>query len=583
MMDKDFILFNMDINEKKILDNCIWSERVIKKYKNLYNNIVNYCNFAIKFNQKVYNYYHNINVLPTCKVCDSGVKFFNGKYSVYCSSKCSNIDNKSNRKDTMISKYGVNSFISKSEVREKIINTNLKKYGVDNPSKTELVKKKISESKIDLSIDDKNLINSKRAKSTLDKYGVDNVSKLDNIKEKAKDTNIKKWGYKSPIINEDIKEKRRINYIKKTGYSHHFKIEDNVKNMQVSRTETMKLKYLSKLSNLGIEVKNYKEGCLEILCTNCNKSFKIITYVLYQRISEKRILCTNCNPLYNKTSSYQLDIIKLLEDNNIFYIKNDREILNGKELDIYIPSKQLAIEINGLYWHSELYKDKKYHVNKTDSCRKLGIKLIHIWEDDWLYRNEICKSYLLNCLGIIKNKIFARKCEIRVVKDTNIVREFLNKNHLQGYSSSSIKLGLYFNEELISLMTFGWRNTNSKKEYELIRFCNKINYNILGAGSKLFNFFKSNFDYKSIISYSDESLFSGQLYEKLGFKYSHRSDPNYYWIVDGIRKHRFNYNKKKLVSNGYDPSKSEVNIMHDLGYYRIWGCGQKKWIYDANL
>lgn len=129
-------------------------------------------------------------------------------------------------------------------------------------------------------------------------------------------------------------------------------------------------------------------------------------------------------------------------------------------------------------------------------------------------------------------------------------------------------------------MTFGYRFTNSKKEYELIRFCNKIGFSVIGASSKLFKYFLNNFDFNRVISYSDISMFTGGMYEKLNFKYISTSEPNYFWIVNGVRRHRFNYNKKKLIKDGFDGAKTEVEIMHERGYYRIWGCGQKRWVYE---
>jgi hypothetical protein len=128
-------------------------------------------------------------------------------------------------------------------------------------------------------------------------------------------------------------------------------------------------------------------------------------------------------------------------------------------------------------------------------------------------------------------------------------------------------------------MTFGWRFTNSKREYELIRFCNSINYNVIGAASKLFSHFLKNYEVNEIISYSDISLFSGNLYQKLGFKKVSLSKPNYFWVVDGIRKHRFNFNKKRLIKMGYDKNKSESQILQDIGYYRVYSCGQEKWLF----
>ena len=348
--------------------------------------------------------------------------------------------------------------------------------------------------------------------------------------------------------------------------------------MQVSRKKKMTEKYLLKLSNLNLDVKSYNDGNVDIICKNCNSEYNILIYVLYQRVSTNRTICINCNPLYNKTSSYQSEILSLLEENNIEYIKNDRTILDGKEIDIYMPNLNLAIEFNGLYWHSELYKKRYYHLDKTKLCEEKGINLIHIWEDDWRNKPEIVKSILLNRIGIIYNRIYARKCQIREIS-SDVARIFLDNNHIQGFSASSLKLGLYYNDELVSLMTFGYRYTNSKKEYELIRFCNKVGFSVIGASSKLFKYFLTNFDFNKIISYSDISIFTGDMYEKLNFKYISTSEPNYFWVVNGIRRHRFNYNKKKLIKDGFDGAKTEIEIMHERGYYRIWGCGQKRWEY----
>jgi hypothetical protein len=180
---------------------------------------------------------------------------------------------------------------------------------------------------------------------------------------------------------------------------------------------------------------------------------------------------------------------------------------------------------------------------------------------------------------LIKERIYARQCEIRVVEDSKLVREFLDKNHIQGYSQSSIKLGLYYKNELVSLMTFGYRHTNAKKEFELIRFCNRINLNVIGSASKLFNYFKQNFQFNELISYSDFRLFDGKMYKTLGFTKQHLSKPDYFWCKDIERKHRFNFNKQKLIKEGFDGSKTEVDIMHERGYFRVFGCGQYRWIY----
>jgi hypothetical protein len=558
-------------DERDILLNLLWAERVIKKYPNIHNNILNFNkNFPIEtpFKIKIYNYFNNIEYPIKCYACSNHVKFFNGSYSKFCSNKCSNKDKDllGKRNETMMNRYGKLSMISNPDIKHKIKISFEKNHGVSNISelaKLPETKIKISKTKLSYSKDKRVIINTKRSTTNLDKWGVDNISKNKNIKKITKENNIKKWGIEYPIMLDVIKEKSKQTSLEKYGVNH------------ISKNENFRKKY--KITN-DLNYNKYLENGTSLF--NCDKghTFSISSDIYNHRKLLYLKICTICNPLNNKYSSQHEEISNFLKELDIKHTINDRNII-PKELDIYIPEYNIAIEFNGLYWHSELYKDKKYHLNKTNMCNNLGIRLIHIFEDDWIYRKDICKSIILNSINKIENKIYARKCCIKEINDNKIVRSFLDKNHIQGFCSSSIKLGLFYNNELVSLMTFGYRGTNGKKEYELIRFCSLLNTSVIGGSSKLFKYFVNNYEYDELISYSDLSMFDGSLYEKLGFKYSHLSNPNYYWVVDGIRKHRFNYNKKKLIKHGYDPSKTENEIMHELGYYKIWGCGQKKWIY----
>jgi hypothetical protein len=252
-------------------------------------------------------------------------------------------------------------------------------------------------------------------------------------------------------------------------------------------------------------------------------------------------------------------------------------IISPNQLDIYIPSKKLAIEFNGLYWHNELHVDKNYHLNKTELCEKLGIQLIHIFEDEWLYKEDIVKSRLRNILGLTENKIFGRKCIIKEITPKES-KEFLNKNHIQGSVNSKIKLGLYYEGELVSLMSFNHiRNNSNDNSYDLVRFCNKLNTNIIGGADKLLKYFINNYKPKQIISYADRRWSQGNLYEKLGFNFIHYSKPNYFYIIGKNRKHKSNFKYKLLVKQGFDKNKKEHQIMIDRGIYRIYDCGVKKY------
>ena len=257
---------------------------------------------------------------------------------------------------------------------------------------------------------------------------------------------------------------------------------------------------------------------------------------------------------------------------------------NNKEIDILMPELNIGIEYNGLKWHSDEFKDKNYHLNKTEECKKLGIRLVHIFEDEWMNKKEIIKSIIRNIIGKTENKIYARKCIIQNVND-NEKKEFLEKNHIQGNVNSQINLGLYHDGELVSLMCIGkprinlGRKTSLEDEYELLRFCNKLNTNIVGGASKLFKYFITNYSPTLITSYCDYRWSIGNMYEALGFTLSHHSQPNYYYIIGNNRKNRFKYRKSELIKEGFDPEKSEKEIMEERGIHRIYDCGSLVYIW----
>src|SRR6266403_127157 len=349
-----------------------------------------------------------------------------------------------------------------------------------------------------------------------------------------------------------------------------------------NKNEKTLLKY-KELNLPDIEFIEYSDNMF--VCKHISKehTFEITRKNIYDRErDESGMICTICNPINSDDSSQQIEIKHFLEEHNIDFIYNNKDFFeNSKEhLDIYIPTHNLAIEFNGVYWHSEIYKSEKYHLNKSLLCKEKNINLLHIFEDDWIHKKDIVKSIILNKLNKIENRIFGRKCEIKGVQSNDAIK-FLDDNHIQGGCKSTYKLGLYFENELVSLMTFGYRYTNGKKEFELIRFCNKINTNVVGASSKLFKYFINNYKVEEgyILSYSELSLFDGKMYEMLGFEYKHLSKPNYFWVVDKKREHRWKFRKDNLIKEGFDPNKTEVEIMHERGYYRIFGCGQVRWEY----
>jgi hypothetical protein len=272
--------------------------------------------------------------------------------------------------------------------------------------------------------------------------------------------------------------------------------------------------------------------------------------------------------------------------------QRNRDILHGLELDIYIPSKYIAIEVNGNFWHSEVggHKYKNYHINKTVQCNNNGIRLIHIFEDEWIENEAIVKSRLKHILNVNDHykSIFARKCEIKQISSSDS-KLFLTDHHIQGCVNASINLGAYYNNELISVMTFGKfrsalgsKNQNSN-EYEMYRFCSKSDIKVVGIAGRLLSYFIRLHNPQKIISYSDRRWGApvGSLYEKIGFNRISIGIPNYWYVnKDYLRRvHRFNFRKSELPSKlkTFNPQLTEWENMQLNGYDRIWDCGNFKY------
>lgn len=295
-----------------------------------------------------------------------------------------------------------------------------------------------------------------------------------------------------------------------------------------------------------------------------------------------------CPKCYGNISKAEDEIYNLIKRKTPDAIQSDKTTIYPLQLDIYIPSKNIAVEYCGLYWHSEkLGKHKTYHLNKLEECNKKGIRLITIFEDEWLHNKDITISRLYNILGVNKNiSIYARKCSVKEINTKN-ASDFCELHHIQGYHKSTVKLGLFNNNKLVSVMTFdkpsiskGYYNSTTNKVFELNRFCSDKNYKVVGAASKLLKYFIRNYNPKQIFSYADRRWSDGSLYRTLGFKLSGYSQPNYWYVIKDTRKHRFSFRKSVLKNKlkKFESSLTEYENMKYNGYDRIWDCGNMKYI-----
>jgi hypothetical protein len=392
-------------------------------------------------------------------------------------------------------------------------------------------------------------------------YGVDNPGKSETIKDKIKKTNLEKYG-------ED-------NWLKVKGNSEKIrsKIADNHRRVREEKIEKFSIPIL--IEEI-IDKRSAKFKCLE-----CGNENQVSPSFFNKNISIGKNPCLVCNPPLYSESKGEIELCEFIESIYTGKVeKKNRKILQGKEIDIYLEEEKIAFEFNGIYYHSEIFQDKSSVMFKKERLSQLGITLVTVWEDDWNYKKDIIKSRINSILGG-SEKIPARKCKVREISGKE-ERKFLEENHIQGYVPSSIKIGLFQGEDLVSLMTFGkYRKALGAKEksneYELLRFCNLRGISVIGGASKIFSFFTRKYSPERVISYQNNSWNTGNLYENLGFSSLGLTGQNYFWCKGNLRHGRFQFRKDKLIKDGFDPDKTEDQIMTERGFYKIWDMGNIKW------
>lgn len=404
-------------------------------------------------------------------------------------------------------------------------------------------------------------------------HGVNSIFEKEDFKNNYSTLISKKYGVENPMKHPDF-----VNKLQDTLRSKH--LLTLLPKLLINRLELLDSYSVNKSGSTSLSY-NFK-------CLVCNNIFTSTVMG-----SGKIPICRKCNPLIQNSKLESL-IRDFMNENDIVHLDNNRKILNGIEMDLYLDKYKLAIEVNGNYFHSEYHggKDKNYHLNKTNVANQLDIRLVHILEDEILQNKEIVLSRLRNLLNLNTNKIFARKCKIKEVSK-NDSKNFLITNHIQGDSIDKIRYGLYYDDKLVSLMTFGsprralGNRENKAEQFELVRFANIINTNVIGGFSRLLNHFIVNHKPHRIISYAD-IRWSGlnandTVYAKNGFKYVGNTPPNYWYVKTnqfGVRYHRYNFRKDKLVKEGFSRSMSEWEIMKLKGYDRIWDCGSMKFEFN---
>lgn len=322
-------------------------------------------------------------------------------------------------------------------------------------------------------------------------------------------------------------------------------------------------------------------------CVQCGSKFTFSKQAFWASKKSGQNLCPTCFPRNSGKSNMEMQLFEFIKSLDDTAIANDRIVLGGKELDIYLPERKIAFEFTGLYWHAEKQNSERNHLLwKMQHAHKQGIRLITIFEDEWLYKQDIVRSRIKSILGKSDSIIYARKCKIERI-DAKLKNQFLEDNHLQGKDSSSIALGLFENKDLVAVATF--KKTNIAKGgngtvWELSRFCSKCYTNVLGGASRLIYHFmhRENTENLNLISYADRRWSDGNLYKALKFNFA-GTTPSSYWYLRGYkhRIHRSALMKHRLVTSEEDYKMTEWQLAVREGYDRIWDCGTTKWILSA--
>ena len=466
-------------------------------------------------------------------------------------------------KKTNLEKYGVECVLNNKEIQDKIKKTNLEKYGNIISAKSDIVRNKITESLIEKygtsNILHLKEIQDKIKKTNLEKYGVEYSAASKEVQDKIKKTNTNKYGSSSVLSNKEIQNKINKTNLEKYGVDNPFaskEIQDKIKETNLKKYGTSNIQQSKKiqdktrqtnLEKYGVEWTCLSDNCLKTLCKNDSKP--------------------------------NLSFASLLDSLNIEYSREYKIISRSFDFKI----NNTLVEINPSPTHNSTFGfrnhkplTKTYHLDKLNLAKENGFRCVHVF--DWDDERKIANMF------INKEKIYARKCDIKEVslEDT---ATFLNEYHLQGNCrGQKIRLGLYYNDELVELMTFGDPRYNKKYEYELLRLCTDNKYSVIGGASKLFSHFIKIYDPESVISYCDNSKFDGSVYKNLGFKLDSFGLPSKHWyslrngkhITDNLLRQR---GYDQLFGGDYGKGTSNEELMIQNNFVEIYDCGQSVYTY----
>ena len=408
-----------------------------------------------------------------------------------------------------------------------------------------------------------------RKKTMVERYGVEYYSQTPEHAIKAQDTCLRRYGVHSYIALPEFQAKLRVANMKSIGVPYRFCLS----------TENAKKTYSDYLAKHGCDLVEFLDKKhITYRCRKCGHVTTEQDLFLKVRASHGLAFCTACCPKSAPVSGEEMALRDFIESLGFKTEHYDRGFLDQYGADIVIESKKIIIEFDGIKWHSEAYVVPEYHLNKTNIAERMGYRLIHVFSDEWEEKQPIVESRLKNLLGVGSIPINARECTVESVS-FNDTKDFIETNHIQGNVPGSVRYGLYKDGILYAVMTFS-QARYEKTGWEMLRYCGKTGYNIRGGAGKLLKKFLDEYSPNQLVTYADRR-WSGKeaFYEKVGFKLDGTSEPGYFYVVGNKRVSRLQYQKHKLVQQGFDMSQSEHDIMYARGIYRIYDCGNLRYVW----
>lgn len=500
-------------------------------------------------------------------------------YRSYCSNKCASFDKLIKIKKDNMEKLGVEWHTQLPDWADKVKKTCQKKYGVDSYSKTEAFVNKVKITNnarfgVDHPAQSEQCMK-KAIETSIKNHGVSHPNKDPNVRKKIETTCLEKYGETCSLANADVRERGKETCIKKYGVDHPMKNQKHIQRYVESRKKNYySEETLVKLND--IEWLKQQHQTLSIPEVAKLLGVSASNLVKYYHKYEIEIQ-------YHATTAMERTIQEYFQNKNISIELHNRTILKPKEIDIYFPDFKLGIEINGLYWHSDEFKDSKYHLEKLEKAHQAGIDLWQFSNWEMIEHWELIISKIEHKLGM-SEKIHARKLQIGLISD-KAKSKFLMHNHIQGNCPSKINIGLFNSTELIMIGTFGRSRFNKKANWELLRMASLQHTAVIGGASKIMKHFNINYmlSNETLISYCHRRFSSGSIYQKLGFTHSHSTVPGYSYVKNGKHAGSRNQWQKHMLANKlekFNHALSEGENMKLNGFHKIWDCGQSVFVFS---